>query len=316
MIPGSYNAIGTACSAGCLRTTCSAAAWIYHNCPIGTKVTIANDSKYTANPLSHVPDTQTYDPTDPGAKPEIPITRFDLSSGAIDLKVGESATVEIQNVIPSNHSAGGFVISTDNESVSAKMSGNSVQVTGLSPGRSVVRITADDISGISRTLVVNVSKIPVTGFQASASATKLLQGESAKITVSAVKPDNASVKSVRFISTQADIASVAADGTVLAIKAGQTTIRVIVDEVEKTITITVSAAPTPKPTAIPTPKPTAPPKPTVTPTPNPTSTPTEAPTEPSSEPTETGETTTESTSEPTEPTTETSTNTAEAANSP
>ena len=49
MVPGSYNEIGTECSAGCLRTTCAAAAWVYYHCPVGTLCIIANDSRYKAS---------------------------------------------------------------------------------------------------------------------------------------------------------------------------------------------------------------------------------------------------------------------------
>lgn len=39
-----YNKLGTTCSHGCIRLTVEDAKWIYENCPIGTTVTIYNDS--------------------------------------------------------------------------------------------------------------------------------------------------------------------------------------------------------------------------------------------------------------------------------
>lgn len=61
----SYNQIGTKATSGCMRTYTSVAAWIYNNCPDGTTVIIANDSKYVSSPRSQIAATQGYDPTDP-----------------------------------------------------------------------------------------------------------------------------------------------------------------------------------------------------------------------------------------------------------
>ena len=68
----SFNEIGTAATSGCMRTTTSAAAWIYNNCAVGTTVIIANDSKYTSSPWAKIDAEQLFDPTDPDARIEIP----------------------------------------------------------------------------------------------------------------------------------------------------------------------------------------------------------------------------------------------------
>ncbi len=67
MIASTYNQIGTSSSSGCLRSTVDGAKWIYDNCPIGTVITIANDSLYTAERPALLPLTQNYDPSDPDA---------------------------------------------------------------------------------------------------------------------------------------------------------------------------------------------------------------------------------------------------------
>lgn len=68
MIASSYNSIGTQSSAGCLGTVCGAAGWIYYNCPTGTMVMIANDSKFSASRPKKIDDDQTYDPTEKSVK--------------------------------------------------------------------------------------------------------------------------------------------------------------------------------------------------------------------------------------------------------
>ena len=65
MVAESYEAIGTNATAGCMRTTTSAARWIYYNIPIGTRVIIANDSKYTSSSPPGIAEEQNFDPTDP-----------------------------------------------------------------------------------------------------------------------------------------------------------------------------------------------------------------------------------------------------------
>ena len=87
LIARSYNEIGTASTAGCLRTTTAAAAWIYFNCAEGTKVIIANDSLYTAASLAKLDASQTYDPTDPdiqSADPGIEVAEPDIQSADSD----------------------------------------------------------------------------------------------------------------------------------------------------------------------------------------------------------------------------------------
>lgn len=64
MDASSYNAIGTATSAGCLGTVCAAAGFIYYNCPIGTMVIIKDDGLFKASKPKKIPDDQTYDPTE------------------------------------------------------------------------------------------------------------------------------------------------------------------------------------------------------------------------------------------------------------
>jgi len=69
-----YNGLGTARSAGCIRLTTADAKWIYDHCPVGTAVTVYNSR--VAGPFerptieAEIAFEQTWDPTDPDVTAE------------------------------------------------------------------------------------------------------------------------------------------------------------------------------------------------------------------------------------------------------
>lgn len=69
-----YNNLGIARSAGCIRLASGDAKWVYDNCPIGTTVVVYNSS--VAGPFerptikAEIPFEQTWDPTDPNVTEE------------------------------------------------------------------------------------------------------------------------------------------------------------------------------------------------------------------------------------------------------
>ncbi len=69
MWPETYNYLGVARSAGCIRFTSGDAKWIYDNCPIGTTVEVYNSlipGPYERPAIEDViPSDQHWDPTDP-----------------------------------------------------------------------------------------------------------------------------------------------------------------------------------------------------------------------------------------------------------
>jgi len=71
LIASSYDQIGTASSAGCVRTTTRGAKFVYFNCPAGTKVQVVASSDLVSYPGKPAidPNYPTWDPTDPN-KPE------------------------------------------------------------------------------------------------------------------------------------------------------------------------------------------------------------------------------------------------------
>lgn len=64
-----YNYLGATPSHGCIRFTTGDAKWIYDNCPVGTTITVYESEvpgPYDRPAIQKmIPDTQTWDPTDP-----------------------------------------------------------------------------------------------------------------------------------------------------------------------------------------------------------------------------------------------------------
>lgn len=82
MRANTFNEIGTRATAGCFRTYTYAAAWIYYNAPIGTRVIVANDSFFTSPVPERVDRRQTFDPTFPlymEPSVEIPIIEYEAN---------------------------------------------------------------------------------------------------------------------------------------------------------------------------------------------------------------------------------------------
>ncbi|MBO4885254.1 MAG: Ig-like domain-containing protein, partial [Clostridia bacterium] len=267
MYPGSYNEIGTSCSSGCLRTTCSAAAWVYYNCAVGTRIIIANDSKYSAARPARISSTQRYDPTDPGATPEIPITEFAISPAALSLEIGQTAQIGIESVAPEGNSTGdAFRYASDNESV-ATVSGSGV-VTAVGVGTAAITVTADDVNEVSRSLIVTVPE--PTPEPAEEPTEELANPTEAPTPEPPGEPTEEQASPTEAPTPEATEAPT--------------------PEPTDTPTPELTETPTPEPTEAPTPEPTEvpTPEPTDTPTPEPTEAPTPEPTEaPTPEPTET-----------------------------
>lgn len=111
-----YNRLGTTCSHGCIRITVADAKWIYDNCPIGTTVTIYNDSK-SPGPLGKpqamkLQQGTGWDPTDV-TNPNNPFNSKKPSiSGTADKTVKFGTTVDLKKGI-SAKSTTGYSITSD-----------------------------------------------------------------------------------------------------------------------------------------------------------------------------------------------------------
>ena len=140
--PNYYNCIGTDCSSGCLRTVCGCAAWVYYNCPVGTGVIIAQNSRFSTSRPKKIGKKATKDPTDPGDNPEILVTGFSVDPGALTLEPGATRTLTPAGISPSNTSTRGFKYSSSDAGV-ATVSADGV-VTAVGTGEAVISVTAAD----------------------------------------------------------------------------------------------------------------------------------------------------------------------------
>ena len=153
--PRSYNAIGTSCSHGCLRTTSGCAAWVYYNCAVGTRIIIADNSRYTSKRPSKLSENATRDPTEPGSKPEIPVTGFDLAETAIRLEPGATAVISISKIKPKNNSTKGVFKYTSGNTDVATVDNNGI-ITAVSPGIATISVSAKDVAEYTQLIEVTV----------------------------------------------------------------------------------------------------------------------------------------------------------------
>lgn len=260
----SYNKIGTNCSHGCLRTTCEAAAWVFYNCPVGTKVIVANDDRFSAATHAHLESrAERRDPTDPGASPEVPITTFELDVSELSLEVGDTASISPLAIGPAGHSTQSFVyMASDPEVATVDGNGGIVAVGG---GSAVITVTANDPLGMSRSVTVSVAEptpVPVAAVTAAPAAppTAAPEKDEEEVTVS--------VKLIQYLALSIVALSVAALGFAVS---GCTK-----EPVPAATPVPVEAS-TPAPTSAPSPTsgtvdialPTPTPEPTATPAPTP-----------------------------------------------
>ena len=152
--PGTYNAVGTNCSSGCLRTTSGCAAWVYYNCPAGTMVLITDNSRFSAKRPKSISGSK--DPTDPGSNPEIPVTGFSLAPTDLFLEQGEARAIHVSDVQPSNNSTGGKFVYKSSDTSVATVSADGM-ITAVGPGSARITVTADDVLGWSEAISIAVT---------------------------------------------------------------------------------------------------------------------------------------------------------------
>lgn len=106
--------------------------------------------------------------------------------------------------------------SSDNSVCYVDGSGN---ISAKGVGNAVITATAADGSGVSATCIVKVVN-PVTGIDVEPGTVRLLVGDSQKVTAN-IYPEDATVKSVTWTSSNESIATVDEDGEVFALSSGK-----------------------------------------------------------------------------------------------
>ena len=150
-------------------------------------------------------------------------TGVTLSHTTLNMKVGEEAQL-IATVQPADATDKSITWESNApETVSVDSEG---RLTAHKAGTAV--ITARTVNGFSAFCMVTVEEgdepeIPVTGISLSPTYIELTEGETAQLTVT-IEPEDATDRSISWESSDEDIATVGADGTVTGISEGETVI--------------------------------------------------------------------------------------------
>lgn len=154
-----YGEIGQAVTAGCLRTTCAAAAWIYYNCPVDTPIRIANDAEYTSEEPPPRKSGTRYDPTNPAIdnRFEIPVSYFSVNAEILRLSPGETWQLAVGEVLPADNTSDGFLFASAQEDV-ATVDQDGL-ITAHAPGIAHMLVQSKDVNGAYRRVDVVVSDV-------------------------------------------------------------------------------------------------------------------------------------------------------------
>ena len=149
---------------------------------------------------------------------EIAITGISLNKSTTSLTEGESETLTA-TITPSNATGDKTVKwSSSNEAVAAVDSNG--KVTAKKAGTAVITATSSNRKTASCTVTVKQKEIAITGISLNKSTTSITEGESETLTAT-ITPSNATGdKTVKWSSSNAEVAAVDSNGKVTAKKAG------------------------------------------------------------------------------------------------
>ncbi len=148
-----------------------------------------------------------------------PVTEITLNKISLDLTVNDSETLTA-TVKPDDATNKAVNWTSSNANV-ATVDANGL-VTAVGAGSATITATAAGGSGVKATCKVTVTQ-PVTKITLNKTSLDLLVNKSETLTAT-VKPDNASDKEVNWTSTNANVATVDANGLVKAVGVGSATI--------------------------------------------------------------------------------------------
>ncbi len=178
-----------------------------------------------------VEPTPTPKPTpEPEPKPTtIAVSGVSLSKTSMTLVEGDSETISA-TVSPSNATNQSISWSSSPSDVASVDGG---KVTALKPGKATVTVTtADGGKTATCSVTVEAKKIPVTGVTLDKTEAELVEGESITLTAT-IAPEDATDKTVSWVSSDEEIAKVDSEGKVSAITPGTADITVTTTDGEK-----------------------------------------------------------------------------------
>ncbi len=178
-----------------------------------------------------VEPTPTPKPTpEPEPKPTtIAVSGVSLSKTSMTLVEGDSETISA-TVSPSNATNQSISWSSSPSDVASVDGG---KVTALKPGKATVTVTtADGGKTATCSVTVEAKKIPVTGVTLDKTEAELVEGESITLTAT-IAPEDATDKTVSWVSSDEEIAKVDSEGKVSAIAPGTADITVTTTDGEK-----------------------------------------------------------------------------------
>ncbi len=168
----------------------------------------------------------------------IPVASVYLNKSELEIEVGDTETL-VATVLPTNATNKTLIWSTTNANVASVING---KITPKSEGVATITVTTVD-GGMTATCEVTVkgAAIPVESITLNKTSLRLWTGTENEETLQAtIYPMNASNKNITWISSNSNIATVDANGKIIAKSKGQTTITATTNDGSKQATCVVN----------------------------------------------------------------------------
>ena len=152
------------------------------------------------------------------SKKEIPITEISLDKSSATLTEGETTTL-VATVLPENTTYSKSVSWSSSNSEVAAVDANGT-VTAKRAGTAVITATSTNGKTAGCTVTVSRKEIPITEISLDKSSATLTEGETTTLTATVLPENTTDSKSVSWSSSNSEVATVDANGTVTAKRAG------------------------------------------------------------------------------------------------
>ncbi len=166
----------------------------------------------------------------------IPVSGISISSESETLEIGETVTLEA-TVAPENTTEPTAVTWTSSDEAVATVSAEGV-VTAVAPGHAVITAACGGFSATCTITVNAPAPIPAESIVISEPSLSLKEGETSTLTAT-VLPEDADDKTVTWTSSNELVATVSADGVVIAIAEGTAIITATCGDASADCTVTV-----------------------------------------------------------------------------